>query len=312
MNKFNFNLPYGLYVINSPTNMGLTTLGLNIAGEYASNRKNVLYLKNDFENIEVENIISKIADYELTEKAFLLKYDEDVVNSKVNEIKNVNDKIKAPKLYVNTILDFLYVQDVKDVVEDVQLLNNSIFVNIKRSDNEVKKDRINSLSDFDLIIADLKHYDLTMLKRLSVRYKVPVICMNTISIGEYEHIMMNKYMKHSIIDGKEQMYADVVLNFVPDIDAYENIAQELMACDKISIDQRERMSFALENYGYMVNAKLKLMKLDCIKNRLDINGGDANNKSIKLYHDTKNTYITDNYDFEKVCKNIDIREMIEY
>lgn len=312
MNKFNFNLPYGLYVINSPTNMGLTTLGLNIATEYASNRKNVLYLKNDFENIEVENIISKIADYELTEKKYLLKYDEDVVNSKADEIKNVNDKIKASKLYVNTILNFLYVQDVKDVVEDVQLLNNSIFVNIKRSDNEVKKDRINSLSDFDLIIADLKHYDLTMLKRLSVRYKVPVICMNTVSIIDYEHNMTYKYLKHSIIDTREQVYADVILNFVPDIDAYENIAQELMDCDKISVNQRERMHFALENYGYMVNAKLKLMKLDCIKNRLDINGGDANNKSIKLYHDTKNTYITDNYDFEKVYKNIDIREMIEY
>lgn len=312
MNKFSFNLPYGLYVINSPTSMGLTTLGLNIAAEYASNRKNVLYLKNDFENIGVENIISKMADYELTEKSFLLKYDKDVVDSKADEIKNVNEKIKAPKLYVNVILDYLYVQDVKGTEEDVQLLNNSIFVNIKRSDNEVKKDRINSLSDFDLVIADLKNYDLTMLKRLSVRYKVPVICMNTISIGEYEHIMMNKYMKHSIIDEKGQMYADVVLNFVPDIVAYENIAHELSICGKISIDQRERMFFALENYGYIVNAKLKLMKLDCIKNRLDINGGDANDKSIKLYHDTKNTYITDNYDFEKVYKNIDIVEMIEY
>ena len=178
MNKFNFifpcsdfTLPYGLYVINSPTNMGLTTLGLNIAAEFTSNCKKVLYLKNDFENIEVEKIIGKIADYELTEKAFLLKYDKDVVDSKVNEIKNNNEKIKAPKLYVNRILDFLYVQDVKDVVEDVQMLNNNVFVNIKRTDDEVKKDRINSLSDFDLVIADLKHYDLTMLKRLSVRYQ---------------------------------------------------------------------------------------------------------------------------------------------
>lgn len=319
MNKFNFifpcsdfTLPYGLYVINSPTNMGLTTLGLNIAAEFTSNCKKVLYLKNDFENIEVEKIIGKIADYELTEKAFLLKYDKDVVDSKVNEIKNNNEKIKAPKLYVNRILDFLYVQDVKDVVEDVQMLNNNVFVNIKRTDDEVKKDRINSLSDFDLVIADLKHYDLTMLKRLSVRYKVPVICLNTVEIKDYEYIMMNKYLKYKIIDDREQMYADVILNFVPDTIVYENEAQSLMACDKMSTDQRESMLYALEKYGYIVNAKIKFMKLDCIKNRLDIHGGDANNNSISLYHDVENTYITTDYDLEKVYKNIDVKEMIEY
>lgn len=321
MKKFNFifpcgddfTLPYGLYLINSPTGMGLTTLGLNIATEYANNRKKVLYLKNDFENIEVEKIIGKIADYELTEKVYLLKYDEDIVNSRSDEIKNTNEKIKAPKLYVNAILDFLYVKDVKDVVEDVQMLNNNIFIDIKRTDDdEVKKGRINSLSDFDLVIADLKHYDLTMLKRLSVRYKVPVICLNTVSINEYERTMMAKYLKHSIIDEEEQMYADVILNFVPNADEYENIAQELILCQKMSIDQKEKMRFALENYGYMVNAKLKLMKLDCIKNRLDIRCGDANDKSVSLYHDVENTYITTDYDLEKVYKNIDIREMIEY
>ena len=151
-----------------------------------------------------------------------------------------------------------------------------------------------------------------MLKRLSVRYKVPVICLNTVEIKDYEYIMMNKYLKHSIIDKEEQMYADVILNFVPDADKYENIAQELMLCDKMSIDQKEKMFFALENYGYMINAKIKFMKLDCIKNRLDIRGGDANNNSISLYHDVENTYITTDYDLEKVCKNIDVKEMIKY
>ena len=320
MKKFNFifpcgndfTLPYGLYLINSPTGMGLTTLGLNIAAEFTGNCKKVLYLKNDFENIDVEKIIGKIADYELTEKVFLLKYDEDVVNSEADKMKEVNEKIKAPKLYVNAILDFLYVKDVKDVVEDVQMLNNNIFIDIKRTDDEVKKGRINSLSDFDLVIADLKHYDLTMLKRLSVRYKVPVICLNTVSINEYERTMMVKYLKHSIIDEEEQMYADVILNFVPDADEYENIAQEFMLCDKMSIDQKEKMLYVFEKYGYIVNAKIKFMKLDCIKNRLDIRGGDANNNSISLYHDVENTYITTDYDFEKVYKNINVVEMIKY
>lgn len=312
MKKFNFffpcgddfTLPHGLYLINSPTGMGLTTLGLNIASEYAGNRKKVLYLKNDFENIDVEKIIGKIADYELTEKVYLLKYDEDVVNSEVDKMKEVNEKIKAPKLYVNAILDFLYVKDVKDVVKDVQMLNNNIFIDIKRTDDdEVKKGRINSLSDFDLVIADLKHYDLIMLKRLSVRYKVPVICLNTVEIKDYEYIMMDKYLKYRIIDDREQMYADVIFNFVPDTIVYENEAQSLMACDKISIDQKENMLYALEKYGYIVNAKIKFMKLDCIKNRLDIRGGDANNNSISLYHDVENTYITTDYDFEKVYQD---------